>query len=71
LTAIGRHRKGTATASEASPKARNRLREVAAPEAAPTAAWTRQAISITLGSRAPESMALTGAGASLWASGSQ
>ena len=69
--AIGRHRNGTAIASDASPNAMNVPLATPPCSAGPSVSSTRQATRITVGSSAAESSALTGGGASLWASGSQ
>ncbi len=68
---MGRQRKGTATASETSPKAISTSCAVAAPMTGASACSDRQATSSTAGSSAAESSAETGGGASEWASGSQ
>ena len=69
--AIGRHRNGTAIASDASPNAMKVACATPPCNAGPRVSSTRQATRITVGSSAAESSALTGGGASLWASGSQ
>ncbi len=67
----GFQRNGTATASEARPNATNSPRTVSAPTAGVRAAPRRHATSATVGRSAADRRALTGGGASLWASGSQ
>ena len=68
---MGRHRNGTASASDRRPKPSNTSLPASGPSAGRRAISERQATTITAGSSAADSMAETGGGASLCASGSQ